>query len=145
MKYFTTVFFVLPSQELQSAMRRAGQNPTESEVQDMINKIDDGSASLSFMDFCLLLREKTKEMDPETHFKDTFRVFSKDEEGRKIDHPIRADLPLYYAFTWGCIPADEMKFVLKHLPGQIDYKEIDEMIDTVDRNGDGKISFSEFR
>ena len=82
-------------QELQSAMRRAGQNPTESEVQDMINKIDDGSASLSFRDFCLLLREKTKEMDPETHFKDTFRVFSKDEEGRKIDHPIRADLPLY--------------------------------------------------
>ena len=62
-------------------MRRAGQNPTESEVQDMINKIDDGTASLSFVDFCLLMSEKTKEMDPETHFKDTFRVFSKDEEG----------------------------------------------------------------
>ena len=29
-------------------MRRAGQNPTESEVQDMINKIDDGTASLNF-------------------------------------------------------------------------------------------------
>ena len=25
------------------------------------------------------------------------------------------------------------------------YKEIDEMIETVDKNGDGKISFSEFR
>ena len=50
-----------------------------------------------------------------------------------------------FTFTSGCIPADEMKFVLKHLPGQINYKEIDEMIDTVDRNGDGKISFSEFR
>lgn len=33
-------------------------------------------------DFCLLMSEKTKEMDPETHFKDTFRVFSKDDEGR---------------------------------------------------------------
>ena len=62
-------------------MRRAGQNPTESEVQDMINKIDDGSASLTFPDFCLLIGEKSKELDPETHFKDTFRVFSKDEEG----------------------------------------------------------------
>ena len=68
-------------QDLQSALRRAGQNPTESEVQDMINKIDDGSATLSFSDFCLLIGEKAKEMDPETHFKDTFRVFSKDEEG----------------------------------------------------------------
>ena len=47
----------------------------------MINKIDDGSASLAFPDFCLLIGEKAKEMDPETHFKDTFRVFSKDEEG----------------------------------------------------------------
>ena len=45
----------------------------------------------------------------------------------------------------GCIPADEMKFVLMHLPGKITYKEIDEMIHTVDKNGDGKISFSEFR
>ena len=67
--------------DLQSALRRAGQNPTESEVQDMINKIDDGSASLAFADFCLLIGEKATELDPETHFKDTFRVFSKDEEG----------------------------------------------------------------
>ena len=48
----------------------------------MINKIDDGTASLAFEDFCLLMREKTKEIDPEILFKDTFRVFSKDEEGR---------------------------------------------------------------
>ena len=45
----------------------------------------------------------------------------------------------------GCIPADEIKFVLMHLPGKVTYKEIDEMIHTVDKNGDGKISFSEFR
>ena len=51
----------------------------------MINKIDDGTASLNFPDFCLLINEKTKELDPETHFKDTFRVFSKDEEGDDND------------------------------------------------------------
>ena len=50
----------------------------------------------------------------------------------------------FVLFT-GCIPADEMKFVLMHLPGKVTYKEIDEMIHTVDKNGDGKISFSEFR
>ena len=32
-----------------------------------------------------------------------------------------------------------------HLPGKITYKEIDEMIATVDKNQDGKISYSEFR
>ena len=32
-----------------------------------------------------------------------------------------------------------------HLPGKITYKEIDEMIHVVDKNEDGKISYSEFR
>ena len=45
----------------------------------------------------------------------------------------------------GCIPAKEMKFVLQNLPGGISFEEINEMVDTVDKNGDGKISFSEFR
>ncbi len=33
---YSVIFFI---QELQYAMRRAGQNPTDVEVQDMINKI----------------------------------------------------------------------------------------------------------
>ena len=37
-----------PIQELQYAMRRAGQNPTDVEVQDMINNIDDGTGTLDF-------------------------------------------------------------------------------------------------
>ena len=45
----------------------------------------------------------------------------------------------------GCITADELKFVLTHLPGKVTYKEIDEMIKTVDENGDGKINYQEFR
>ena len=32
-----------------------------------------------------------------------------------------------------------------HLPGKITYKEINEMIATVDKNEDSKISYSEFR
>lgn len=115
----------IPTKDLQWAMRRAGQNPTDVEVQDMINKIDDGSGYLDFSDFCLVMQEKSREFDEEMHFKDTFRVFSKDVEG--------------------CIPADELKFVMKHLPGKVTYKEIEEMIKIVDKNEDGKISYSEFR
>ena len=62
-------------------MRRAGQNPTDVEVQDLINKIDDGTGTLDFNDFCVVIKEKNKELDFETHFKDTFRAFSKDDEG----------------------------------------------------------------
>ena len=38
-----------------------------------------------------------------------------------------------------------IRFVLKHLPGQIKPIEVEEMIKTVDKNRDGKISYSEFR
>jgi hypothetical protein len=35
-------------------------------------------------DFLEVMREKVWELDNEIHFKDTFRVFSKDEEGKYI-------------------------------------------------------------
>ena len=50
-----------------------------------------------------------------------------------------------YCMILGCITAEELKFVLTHLPGKVTYKEIDEMIKTVDENGDGKINYQEFR
>ena len=37
------------------------------------------------------------------------------------------------------------RFVLQHLVGKITLAEIEEMIQTVDKNKDGKISYSEFR
>ena len=42
----------------------------------------------------------------------------------------------------GCITADEMKFVLSQV---CTMEEAETMMDVVDRNGDGVISFSEFR
>ncbi len=42
------MFYKLFVKELQYAMRRAGQNPTDVEVQDMINQIDDGTGTLDF-------------------------------------------------------------------------------------------------
>jgi Ca2+-binding EF-hand superfamily protein len=81
-------------------MRRAGQNPTEAEVQDMINEIDvDGSGFLEFTEFCLMMHKKLQDYDMENDLKETFRVFSKDDEG--------------------CITAEELKFVLTHLPGKV--------------------------
>jgi Ca2+-binding EF-hand superfamily protein len=46
---------------------------------------DDGSGTLDFSDFVLVMGEKSREADIETHFKDTFRVFSKDEDGKIHD------------------------------------------------------------
>ena len=86
-------------------MRRAGHNPTDIEVLDIINKIDNETGGLDFeancdvfftvtcnqtmQEFCYVMQNISKDEDLETGYKETFRVFSKDEEG--------------------CIPADEIK------------------------------------
>ena len=63
-------------------MRRAGQNPTELEMQDMINHIDElNTGTLDFPVFYRLVKKKSRELDPENHFKDAFRAFSKDSGG----------------------------------------------------------------
>jgi Ca2+-binding EF-hand superfamily protein len=45
-------------QELQYAMRRAGQNPTDIEVQDLINKIDNGTGTMDFQVGPLVIKIK---------------------------------------------------------------------------------------
>ncbi len=45
---------ILSMQELSTVMRSLGQNPTDAEVQDMINEVDvDGSGAIEFPEFCV--------------------------------------------------------------------------------------------
>ena len=85
-------------------MRRAGQNPTEAEVQDMINEVDvDGSGYLEFPEFCMMMHKKLNEGDQENDLKEVFRVFGKDETGKGVEGIFRtirnkwsSDAVLYY-------------------------------------------------
>ena len=103
--------------------------------------------------------EKSRESDLEIHFKDTFRAFSKDNDGKysrvqgslyqrsllvKLNrfffpHFVKpysfidtlgvdvalSDCPIFQLFLklpisrLGCIPAEELKFVMNHLPGKV--------------------------
>ena len=81
--------------DLLGAMRCAGANPTEQELQDIKNTLDDGSGEIIFNDFCKVMLRIDRENDEETFYKETFRTFSKDSDG--------------------CIPSREMKFVFEHL------------------------------
>ena len=52
---------------------------------DTINKVDDGSGNVSFEEFCSVLSDLQKETDTEAEFKNAFRAFYKDEEGKDND------------------------------------------------------------
>eukprot|EP00662_Eupelagonemidae_sp_cell21_P058233 gene58233-biopygen14624 len=60
-----------------------GQNPTEAELQDMIN--EDGSGSIDFPEFLTLMSRKMHDTDTEEEInivsEEAFRVFDKDGNG----------------------------------------------------------------
>ena len=50
-------------------MRSSGKNPTEAELQDMINEVDaDGNGTIDFPEFLSLMARKMKGTDTEEEF-----------------------------------------------------------------------------
>jgi len=63
-------------------MRSLGQNPTEAELQDMVNEVDaDGNGTIDFPEFLTMMARKMKDTDSAEEIKEAFKVFDKDGNG----------------------------------------------------------------
>merc|ERR1711924_74114 len=113
----------ITTKELGTVMRSLGQNPTEAELQDMINEVD-GSGTIDFPEFLNLMARKMKDTDSEEEIKEAFKVF--DKAGN------------------GFISAAELRHVMTNLGEKLTDEEVDEMIREADVDGDGQINYDEF-
>uniref|UniRef100_A0A6G5AAT3 Putative calmodulin n=1 Tax=Rhipicephalus microplus TaxID=6941 RepID=A0A6G5AAT3_RHIMP len=123
-----SVSFILrtiTTKELGTVMRSLGQNPTEAELQDMINEVDaDGNGTIDFPEFLTMMARKMKDTDSEEEIREAFRVFDKDGNG--------------------FISAAELRHVMTNLGEKLTDEEVDEMIREADIDGDGQVNYEEF-
>ena len=73
---------MITARELGTVMRSLGQNPTETELQDMIGEVDsDGNGVIDFPEFLTMMARKMRDTDSEEEIKEAFKVFDKDGNG----------------------------------------------------------------
>ncbi|KAK7605593.1 hypothetical protein V9T40_007451 [Parthenolecanium corni] len=115
----------ITTKELGTVMRSLGQNPTEAELQDMINEVDaDGNGTIDFPEFLTMMARKMKDTDSEEEIREAFRVFDKDGNG--------------------FISAAELRHVMTNLGEKLTDEEVDEMIREADIDGDGQVNYEDF-
>ncbi|PVU88843.1 hypothetical protein BB559_004241 [Furculomyces boomerangus] len=115
----------ITTHELGVVMRSLNQNPSDAELNDMINEIDaDGNGTIDFPEFLTLMARKMKDTDTEEEIKEAFKVFDKDGNG--------------------VISAAELRHVMTSLGEKMTEAEVDEMIKEADVDGDGQINYDEF-
>ncbi|KAM8937810.1 LOW QUALITY PROTEIN: calmodulin-A-like [Lycaon pictus] len=114
----------ITTKELGTVMRFLGENPTEAELQDMINGVDaDGNGTIDFPEFLTMMARKMKDTDSEEEIREAFHVFDKDGNGY--------------------ISAAELCHVMTNLGEKLTDEEVDEMIREADIHGDGQVNYEE--
>ena len=110
------------TKELGTVMRSLGQNPTEAELQDMINEVDaDGNGTIDFPEFLSLMARKMKDTDTEEELIEAFKVFDRDGNG--------------------FISAAELRHVMTNLGEKLTDEEVHDMIREADVDGYGQSNY----
>lgn len=114
----------ITSEDLGTLMKKLGQNPSETELKDMIDEIDaDGNGTIDFEEFLLLIQRKMKnETETRKELLEAFKMF--EESG-------------------GIMKAAKLKKTIKDLTDKLTDAEVDEMIAEVDPDGTGNINLED--
>ena len=110
---------------LGTVMKSLGQNPTEVELQDMINEVDaNHNGVIEFPEFLAMMTRQMNSDDREEEIREAFNVFDKDSNG--------------------FISATELRQMMDSLGEKLTEEEVEEMVRVADMDGDGQVNYEEF-
>ena len=112
---------LITTKELGIVMRCLGLNPTEDEVQQLINELDlDGNGTVDFPEFSFIMQRKMQDCKEE--IREAFQVFDKDGSG----FISAAEIRLYLTNFGQKLTDEEVDELIKDaaVDGQVNYETI---------------------
>ena len=83
------------SREVGTVMRALGLNPTESEVNDLVNEVDEGNGLIDFPEFLVIMARKGDDENDAEELRESFENFDKDGTGKISMESFRETLILH--------------------------------------------------
>ena len=123
--------------DLQQAMKDLGLNPTESEIQDLINEVE-RNGFIYYPAFCKVIMRKFREEPEETFRQELFRTLVGSRP-----YPEGTIAPLYN-INKEQLTFDQFKYVMTNLPDYVSEEDVKTMYGVADKDNNGHISYKEF-
>jgi len=122
--------------DLLVAMKALGLNPTETEIQDLINEVE-RNGFIYYPAFCRLVMRKLREDDEENFRRELFRTMVGPKKYDGVQAPI-------YNYGGEFLTFEQFRTIMMSLPEYVDDEEVKNMFAHADKDGNGYISYKEF-
>jgi len=124
--------------DLLAAMKMLGLNPMEQEIVDLTNEIA-RNGFIYFPEFCRIVHKRLRDENEESFRQNMFKILCGTDPLPELFRAKKYKINDHF-FT-----KKDFQHMMMNLPEEVSEDDIEEMFNYADKDGDGKISYTEFQ